>query len=66
MVNSLNPPPPAPPSPVDLKLAAAKEHIPDLLAAIERIDGAKTRAQMDDALRSADTFMGLIRSSLAR
>ncbi len=53
-----------PPAPAVPNLAEAKSHLVDLEEAIRRAKGARTRAQMDDALRSVDTFLDQVKAAL--
>lgn len=61
MVQPINDPPPAPAPP---SLSEAKSLLADVEAALRRAKGATTRAQMDDAMRSIDTFLDQVKAAL--
>lgn len=53
-------PPPPPPTPA---VQAAKLYVPDAIAALRRAGEACYRAQLDDALRSAEMFIDLMKQA---
>lgn len=54
----------APPPPPTPEVAKAKVHVNDLISSVSRISDAWNKSQLDDAIRSAEFFIGKMKSEL--